>query len=109
VALHSAGRKARLDPDVFRLPVDRIREGYYTDAYFNFTKELLEATDRHPHVVMQVFQKRRSVLGGIDEALAILKLCAGRDQPGGEWRAGWPTRASCSPRGSTSRSPCRLR
>src|SRR5207245_10151083 len=68
----------RLHPDVFRLPVDKIRDGYYTDAYSNFTKELLEGEDRHPNVVMQVFQKKHSVLGGIDEAIAVLKLCAGR-------------------------------
>jgi len=66
----------RLDPAVFRLPVDKIREGYYTDAYFNFTKRLLEEEDRHPQVTMQVFQKHESVLGGIDEAIAVLKLCS---------------------------------
>lgn len=81
-------RRERLDPDVFRLPVDRIREGYYTDAYFNLTKELLEATGRHPRVVMQVFQRHRSVLGGIDEALAVLRLCSGR-LADGEWQPGW--------------------
>jgi nicotinate phosphoribosyltransferase len=78
----------RLDPDVFRLPVDRIREGYYTDAYFNLTKELLEANQRHPRVVMQVFQKQDSLLGGIDEAVAVLKLCSGR-RVGGQWQLGW--------------------
>ena len=81
-------RRLRLDPDVFRLPVERIRDGYYTDAYFNLTKELLEANGRHPRVVMQVFQKRHSVLGGIDEAIAVLKLCAGR-RVDGEWQLGW--------------------
>jgi nicotinate phosphoribosyltransferase len=81
-------RRERLAPGVFRLPVDRIREGYYTDAYFNLTKELLEATDRHPRVLMQVFQKYDSILGGIDEAIAVLKLCAGR-RAGGEWQPGW--------------------
>src|SRR5919201_1292580 len=39
--------RQRLDPSVFRLPVERIREGYYSDAYFNFSRELLEAEDRH--------------------------------------------------------------
>jgi nicotinate phosphoribosyltransferase len=78
----------RLDPSVFRLPVDRIRSGYYSDAYFNYTKELLEAERHHPRVTMQVFQKKRSVLGGIDEAIAILKLCAGREEDG-RWREGW--------------------
>ncbi len=34
---------ARLDPDIFRLPVERIRAGYYSDAYFVYTKQLLEA------------------------------------------------------------------
>ena len=32
----------RLDPAIFRLPVDRIRAGYYSDAYFVLTKPLLE-------------------------------------------------------------------
>src|SRR5919204_234309 len=31
---------------------------------------------RPPRVLMQVFQKKHSYLGGIDEAIAILKLCA---------------------------------
>lgn len=82
-------RRERLEPEVFGLPVEKIREGYYTDAYFNFTKELLEAENHHPNVVMQVFQRKRSVLGGIDEALAILKLCSGHAAPGG-WDPGWP-------------------
>jgi nicotinate phosphoribosyltransferase len=72
-----ARRRTRLDPAVFRLPVEKIREGWYTDAYFNFTRRLLVEEGRHPHVTMQVFQKRASVLGGIDEAIAILKLCSG--------------------------------
>ena len=71
-----AGRRARLNPSVFRLPVERIREGYYSDAYFNFTRQLLQELGRHPRVTMQVFQKRTSILGGIDEAIAVLKLCS---------------------------------
>jgi nicotinate phosphoribosyltransferase len=68
--------RERLSPDVFRLPVERISAGYYSDAYFNLTKQLLEGEDKHAHVVMQVFQKQHSVLGGIDEALAVLELCS---------------------------------
>jgi nicotinate phosphoribosyltransferase len=71
-----AGRRTRLDPGVFRLPVERIRAGYYSDAYFNFTRQLLEERGDHLRVTMQVFQKRSSVLGGIDEAIAVLKLCS---------------------------------
>jgi nicotinate phosphoribosyltransferase len=66
----------RLPPEVFDLPVEKMREGYYTDAYFNHTRQVLLRDGRHPRVVMQVFQKRHSFLGGIDEAIAVLKLCA---------------------------------
>jgi nicotinate phosphoribosyltransferase len=68
--------------------VDRIREGYYSDAYFVLTKSLLETEGEHPHVTMQVFQKEDSILGGIDEAIAVLKTCAGH-YDGGEWVPGW--------------------
>jgi nicotinate phosphoribosyltransferase len=78
----------RLDPEIFRLPVDRIRAGYYSDAYFVYTKALLEAEDEHPHVTVQVFQKETSLLGGIDEAIAVLKTSAGHEQSG-EWALGW--------------------
>jgi nicotinate phosphoribosyltransferase len=78
----------RLHPSIFRLPVDRIRRGYYSDQYFVYTKSLLEEEGHHPRVVMQVFQKKESVLGGIDEAIAILKLCSGHEEDG-TWIPGW--------------------
>ena len=53
-----------------------MRGGYYTDAYFNHARAALLRDGRHPRVVMQVFQKNHSYLGGMDEAIAILKLCA---------------------------------
>jgi nicotinate phosphoribosyltransferase len=68
--------RKRLPPEIFDLPVEKMREGYYTDAYFNSTREVLLRDERHPHVVMQVFQKKEAVLGGMDEAIAILKLCS---------------------------------
>lgn len=74
--------RERLPPSVFRLPVEKMRDGYYTDAYFNLAKELLEADDHHPRVLMQVFQKQHSLLGGIDEAVAVLKECAGHYEDG---------------------------
>jgi nicotinate phosphoribosyltransferase len=69
-------RAKRLPPEIFDLPVEKMREGYYTDVYFNYGRETLIADGRRPRVVMQVFQKRRAVLGGMDEAIAILKLCS---------------------------------
>ena len=68
--------RKRLDPTVFDLPVEKMRAGWYTDAYFNHTREALRYDGRKPRVLMQVFQKSHSYLGGMDEALAILKLCA---------------------------------
>jgi nicotinate phosphoribosyltransferase len=87
--------RERLEPSVFRLPADKIREGYYTDAYFNFTKALLEEEGRHPVVTMQVFQKKHSVLGGVDEAIAVLKECAGRRGADG-WELGWDELEVCA-------------
>ena len=72
----SAPTRSRLDPEVLRLPVQRIREGYYSDAYFNLTRQLLVDTGHRPVVTLQAFQKQHSVLGGIDEAIAVLKLCS---------------------------------
>jgi nicotinate phosphoribosyltransferase len=76
MATETETRRKRLPPEIFDLPVEKMREGYYTDAYFNSTREVLLADDRRPRVVMQVFQKQRAVLGGMDEAIAVLKLCA---------------------------------
>jgi nicotinate phosphoribosyltransferase len=68
--------RTRLAPEVFELPVERVTAGYFTDAYFNHARSTLEADGRHPRVLMQVFQRNEAVLGGIDEAIAILKLCS---------------------------------
>jgi nicotinate phosphoribosyltransferase len=81
--------RERLSPEVFRLPVEKIRDGYYSDAYFNHSKTLLEADGHHPRALMQVFQKHDSVLGGVDEAIAVLRECSGRQGPGGDWIPGW--------------------
>jgi nicotinate phosphoribosyltransferase len=75
VALTEQTRE-RLSPDVFDLPVEKMRDGYYADAYFNHARATLLHDDRLPRVVMQVFQKKDSYLGGMDEAIAILKLCS---------------------------------
>jgi nicotinate phosphoribosyltransferase len=66
----------RLDPAIFDLPVEKMRAGWYTDAYFNHTRAALLEDGRHPQVTMQVFQKKHAYLGGMDEAIAVLKLCA---------------------------------
>ncbi|HUJ91190.1 MAG TPA: hypothetical protein VLW05_00715 [Gaiellaceae bacterium] len=72
----TTARRQRLDPGIFDLPVEKMRAGWYTDAYFNHARATLLEDGRHPHVVMQVFQKNHSWLGGMDEAIAIMRLCA---------------------------------
>ena len=56
--------------------MEKLRAGYYTDTYFNHSRATLLADGRHPDVVVQVFQKRESYLGGVDEVIALLKLCS---------------------------------
>ncbi|MEJ2282573.1 MAG: hypothetical protein P8X85_03150 [Desulfobacterales bacterium] len=68
----------RLDAHVFDLPVQELRRGYRSDIYFWREKITLENHNLHPEVTMQVFQKKDAVLCGIDEAVAVLKLAAGR-------------------------------
>ncbi|MFL5920059.1 MAG: quinolinate phosphoribosyl transferase [Gaiellaceae bacterium] len=66
----------RLAPEIFDLPIEKMREGYYTDAYFNHARSTLIEDGRHPRVVVQAFQKKHAYLGGMDEAIAILKLAS---------------------------------
>src|ERR671939_541880 len=67
----------RLGPEVFDLPVPEIRIGYRSAVYFSRAKRILEAERPDTVVTMQVFQKGTSVLCGVDEALAILRVGAG--------------------------------
>jgi nicotinate phosphoribosyltransferase len=69
-------RRPRLDPSIFNLPVEKMRAGYYSDKYFVRAREILVADGHHPRVTMQVFGKSNAFLGGVDEAIAILKLCS---------------------------------
>jgi nicotinate phosphoribosyltransferase len=69
-------RRKRLDPEIFNLPVAKMRAGYYSDKYFVRAREILLADRYRPRVTMQVFGKSSAFLGGMDEAIAILKLCA---------------------------------
>src|SRR5213596_1915225 len=69
-------RRPRLAPEIFHLPVEKMREGYYSDKYFVRTRELLLKDDHRPCVTMQVFRKAHALLRGIDETIAILTLCS---------------------------------
>lgn len=81
--------KPRLNPAIFNLPVDKMRAGYYSDTYFNRARTILERDGHHAYCRMQIFQRTDAVLCGIDEALAILRLCSGIER-NGRWEDGWP-------------------
>ena len=68
----------RLEPSVFDIPVRKIKSGWYSDKYFVRTKKILEKDNNHTRVLMQVFCRKNAVVCGLDEAIAILKLCADR-------------------------------
>ena len=68
----------RLRPEVFRLPIEKIRAGYKSDIYFARTKLILERDKRRDRVTMQVFQKHpKAVVVGTDQTLALLHVGAG--------------------------------
>lgn len=68
--------RPRLDPAIFNLPVEKMRAGYYSDKYFVRARDILRNDVYSPRVTVQVFGKSEAFLGGIDEAIAILKLCS---------------------------------
>ncbi|MDB4881526.1 MAG: Quinolinate phosphoribosyl transferase [Gemmatimonadetes bacterium] len=69
-------RRKRVDPALFALPVDQIRSGTYSDAYFNSARAALRAEGRVARVTWQLSAKTSGWLSGIDEAVALLKLCS---------------------------------
>jgi nicotinate phosphoribosyltransferase len=69
--------KTRLDPKVFKVPIDKIRAGYYSDKYFIRVSEILRKERHNPRVLYQFFVRKPAVIVGIDESLAILQYCVG--------------------------------
>ncbi len=54
---------------------NKMNNGYYSDAYFNRTKEILEKDNKHPNVLMQIFSRGQGILCGITEAIYNIKKC----------------------------------
>ena len=59
----------RLPVEHFHFPVEKIKAGYYSDAYFLRTEEILNGDNHHPRVLMQVFTREPVVVCGIDECM----------------------------------------
>ena len=66
----------RLPVEHFHFPVEKFKAGYYSDAYFLRTEEILNGDNHHPRVLMQVFTREPVVVCGIDECIALIKTCA---------------------------------
>ncbi|MCP4398482.1 MAG: nicotinate phosphoribosyltransferase [bacterium] len=69
--------KTRLNPQVFKVPIDKIRAGYYSDKYFLRVSQILRKEQYNPSVLYQFFVRKPAVVVGLDEALAILQYCTG--------------------------------
>ncbi|MGI6358404.1 MAG: nicotinate phosphoribosyltransferase [Bacillota bacterium] len=91
----------RLPDHVFQIDVERMRNGWYSDAYFSNTVSILQALSKEQYrfsgqsdlgesvgqgvligdivVEMQFFTRRKpfTLVAGVDEALAILRSCTG--------------------------------
>lgn len=74
-------RRKRLDPALFQLPADQLREGRFSDRYFLHARELMRAEGHTPRVLLQVASEDAAYVCGVDEAIAILR--AGAD----DWSA----------------------
>jgi nicotinate phosphoribosyltransferase len=68
-------RRKRIEPAAFDLPVERIRRGFYTDVYFVRARTIIQQDKPSPVVLMQFTGKNEGWLSGIDESIAVLKLC----------------------------------
>lgn len=74
--------KTRLSTETFEIPAAEIRRGYRSAIYFNRAKAIAAANPQidDQGVLMQVFQKGNSILCGMDEAIAVLRVGMGRWQ-----------------------------
>ncbi|HQK95321.1 MAG TPA: nicotinate phosphoribosyltransferase [Armatimonadota bacterium] len=82
----------RLPPATFGLDVDGLRSGVYSDRYFVNMQRIFErlaqkgAAAGDIEVEMQWFCRRKpaALVAGVDEALAMLRTCAGTMDPSGQ-------------------------
>jgi len=86
----------RLPVEIFQIDKDRMVNGWYSDVYFRNIARILNGLSKENYrfqeedignieVEMQIFPRRKSfcILGGVDEALAILRNATGyRDDNG---------------------------
>lgn len=103
----------RLAPEQFKLDVERMRRGWYSDKYFanilamlegerhgeGYTGRFARDIGRDPHglnvgdieVEMQFFTRHdgMTVVVGVDKSLAMLRQCTGYFDENGQWVSTW--------------------
>ena len=106
----------RLKPETFKLDIERMRRGWYSDKYFNNIVTLLVELSKRGYrfgginsdlsdidvdlnsintgeieVEMQLFTRRvpYSIVVGVDKSLAMLRYCTGCFNEQGEWVDTW--------------------
>lgn len=72
-----AAVKTRLPLYVFKVPMERVRAGYYSDKYFTRFVDILRRDNLHQQVTYQFFPRQDAVVAGLDEACAILRSGTG--------------------------------
>ena len=88
----------RLPIEIFQIDKERMRRGWYSDVYFRNVSKILTKLSEEGYrfkdedignleVEMQIFPRRQPfcILGGIDEALSILKTSTGYETDDGEF------------------------
>jgi nicotinate phosphoribosyltransferase len=105
--------KKRLTNAVFKLDIERMRQGWYSDKYFANILKMLEGVGANSgyqgdyareigrdarglnvgdmDVEVQFFTRRagKTVVVGVDKALAMLRHCTGYFDSNGEWIPTW--------------------
>src|SRR5215207_11720909 len=67
-------RRKRLDTASFELPADELRRGGFSHPTAVWARDVLVADGRSPLVTVQFASEQSGLLGGIDEAVAVLKV-----------------------------------
>ena len=70
-------KKQRLPSSIFKVATADIRRSYYSDKYFQRTKQILTTDNFDKDISFQFFLRDAGMVCGLDESLAILKKCTG--------------------------------
>jgi nicotinate phosphoribosyltransferase len=57
--------------------IENIKRGFYSALYFNRTKQILLQKKDFTPITMQIFQKNKAVLCGVDQVVSLLKIGTG--------------------------------